>query len=92
MANSKSALKRILQNEIRRDRNRSARTAMRTSIKGVRRALDLGEIDKAVELLPVAIKTIDVTARKRVIHRNTADRTKSRLVRAVAAAKASASA
>jgi ribosomal protein S20 len=40
----------------------------------------------------VAIKTIDVTARKRVIHRNTADRTKSRLVRAVAAAKASASA
>ena len=90
MANSKSALKRIRQNEVRRERNRSARSAMRTSIKGVRRALELEDPSKALELLPEAVRIIDVTARKSVIHRNTADRTKSRLVRAVAAAQASA--
>ncbi len=88
MANSKSALKRIRQNEIRRDRNRAARSEMRTSIKNVRRAIELGELEQAAELLPQAVKTIDVTARKGVIHRNTADRTKSRLVRAVARAQA----
>ena len=88
MANSKSALKRIRQNEVRRDRNRSARSAMRTTIKSVRRAIELGELTKASELLPEAVRIIDVTARKRVIHQNTADRTKSRLVRAVATAQA----
>ena len=87
MANSKSALKRIRQNEVRRDKNRAVRTEMRNSIKGVRKAIELGEAAKAAELLPAAVRTIDVTARKSVIHRNNADRTKSRLVRAVAAAQ-----
>jgi small subunit ribosomal protein S20 len=86
MANTKSAEKRQRQNEKRRMRNKAARSRMRTAIKGVRSALQEGEADKARELLPEAIRVIDVTRRKNVIHANTAARTKSRLTRAVNAA------
>ena len=89
MANSKSALKRIRQNEKRRERNRAARTRMRSAVKQVRRALDAGDVDKAEQLLPEAIRILDVSARKCVVHANKAARSKSRLIQAVRRAKAS---
>lgn len=90
MANIKSALKRIRQNEKRRDRNRAVRSEMRNAVKRVQRAIEAGEIEKAEELLPEAIRVIDVTARKNVVHPNKAARSKSRLIQAVRRAKASA--
>lgn len=84
MANTKSAEKRMRQNEERRQRNRSHRSRMRTAIKRLRAAVDAGETDKARELLPQAIRVIDKTAQKGVIHDNTAARYKSRLSQAVA--------
>lgn len=84
MANTKSAEKRIRQNELRRQRNRSHRSRMRTAIKRLRAAVDAGEADKARELLPQAIRVIDRSAQKGVIHGNTAARYKSRLSQAVA--------
>jgi small subunit ribosomal protein S20 len=84
MANTKSAEKRILQNERRRQRNRSHRSRLRTAIKRLRVAVDAGEAEKARELLPEAIRVIDKTAQKGVIHDNTAARYKSRLSQAVA--------
>ena len=90
MANIKSAIKRNRQNEIRRERNRAAQSTMRTAVKNVRTSLEKGEVDEAKAQLPAAVESIDVTARKGVIHRNTAARTKSRLVRAVQAADAPA--
>lgn len=84
MANTKSAEKRILQNERRRQRNRSHRSRLRTAIKRLRAAVDAGEAEKARELLPEAIRVIDKTAQKGVIHDNTAARYKSRLSQAVA--------
>jgi small subunit ribosomal protein S20 len=89
MANSKSALKRIRQNEKRRERNRAARTRMRSAVKQVRRALEAGDVEKAEQLLPEAIRILDVTARKNVVHANTVARSKSRLIQAVRRAKAS---
>lgn len=88
MANSKSALKRIRQNENRRERNRAARTRMRSAVKQVRRALEAGDVEKAEQLLPEAIRILDVTARKKVVHANMAARSKSRLVQAVRRARA----
>jgi small subunit ribosomal protein S20 len=87
MANTKSAEKRIRQNEVRRERNRADRSRMRTEVKRIRTALAAGEVAKAEELLPTVLSTIDRTARKAVVHRNAAARTKSRLVKAVRAAK-----
>jgi small subunit ribosomal protein S20 len=43
-----------------------------------------GDASKAQELLPGTLELIDSTAQKKVIHRNAAARTKSRLSRAVA--------
>lgn len=83
MANIKSAEKRIHQNERRRQRNRANRTRLRTAIKRLRSAIESGDAEQAKELLPDTLQVIDVTARKGVIHRNTAARHKSRLTKAV---------
>jgi small subunit ribosomal protein S20 len=89
MANTKSAEKRIRQSAKRNERNRAARSAMRTAVKKVRGAVEAGDAQQAESLLREAVQVIDRTVTKNVVHRNTAARTKSRLVKAVrAAAKA----
>jgi small subunit ribosomal protein S20 len=72
----------------RRVRNRAARGEMRTAIKKVRGALAGSDAAAAQTALQSAVQIIDRTAKKHVVHRNTAARTKSRLAKA--AAKASA--
>ncbi len=89
MANIKSAEKRIGQTERDRERNRSQRSRMRRAVRQLREAVSAGDVSKAQELLPETLKLIDSTAQKKVIHRNAAARTKSRLTRAVAGLEAS---
>ena len=84
MANTKSANKRIRQTETRRARNRAHRSRMRAAVRKVRAAVDAGDKTEAQTSLEETIRLVDSTAGKGVIHRNAADRTKSRLVRAVA--------
>ncbi len=86
MANTKSAEKRMRQSAERRERNRGARSKMRTAIKKVRGALASGDAQAAQDALRSAVQVIDRTAKKHVVHGNTAARTKSRLTRAVASA------
>lgn len=84
MANIKSAVKRIERSAKQRRRNRAQRSRMRGAIRDVRLAVTEGDQAKAQELLPDTLKLVDSTAQKKVIHRNAAARTKSRLTRAVA--------
>ncbi len=84
MANSPSAEKRSRQNIVRRDRNRAARSRLRTAVKRLRAEVDAGNKSGAEELLGSTLSLVDSTARKGVIHANAAARTKSRLTRAVA--------
>ena len=84
MANTKSAEKRIRQNAKERERNRGQRSTLRTAVKKLRSAIDSGDAKQAGELLPQTLKVLDSTAQKKVIHANTAARTKSRLTRTVA--------
>ena len=72
MANIKSAIKRNRQNEVRRSRNRSFRSEMRTLVKSAR---DSGTLEDTA----AAIKKIDRAAAKGIIHANKASREKSRL-------------
>jgi small subunit ribosomal protein S20 len=88
MANHKSAVKRIRQNEKRRAINRASRSAMRTEIKKLRTALTLGDVEKAQQVLPAIVSVLDRSIQKGVLHRNAAARYKSRLTRRVAAAAA----
>ncbi|KAB2964086.1 MAG: 30S ribosomal protein S20 [Thermoanaerobaculia bacterium] len=83
MANTKSAKKRAAKSALQREKNRAARSTMRTAVKKVRKAVGRGDAQAAEASLAEAISTVDRTAQKGVVHRNTAARTKSRLSAAV---------
>jgi small subunit ribosomal protein S20 len=87
VANIKSQMKRIRQNERRRVRNKAVRSELKTREK--RAVLAAGTEDEAA-LLQVAQKRIDKAATKGVIHKNAAARRKSRLMKRVAKAGAPA--
>ena len=91
MANLPSSKKRIRQDAKRRARNRWRLKAMRAVLKDLESKLQHGNADEANAAFRVAAKTLDRTAQRGTIHRNTAARTKSRLARRVKA-KALASA
>jgi len=82
MANHKSALKRIRQNDKARLRNRFHRVRMRTFIRKFRTAVDEGDLDAARENLAISVRLVRRTKSRGVIHRNTADRMVSRLNKA----------
>ncbi len=85
MANHKSALKKIRQDEKRRIRNKTVRTRYRNLIKAVRVAVASGDNERAKEALTMAAPYLQRAASKGVIHRNKAARTISRLTTQVEA-------
>ncbi len=87
MPNTKSAKKRLQQNIARRARNRSVKSTVRTQIRKVRAAVAAGDVAASDAEFRLAVKKLDQAAAKRVIHRNTAARTKSRLSAAIKAVK-----
>jgi small subunit ribosomal protein S20 len=80
LANTRSAQKRIRQNERRRLRNRAVRSAVRGSVKSAREALGGKSADSATAVRE-AIRALDRAVTQGVIHRNTAARRKSSLAR-----------
>lgn len=85
MANHKSALKRIRQNEKRRLHNRTYRSRVRTFVKKARISIASGDVDAAKEATLQAIVDLDKAASRGVIHPNNAARRKSRLMKQLAA-------
>lgn len=80
MANIKSQIKRNRQNEKRRARNRRVRSELATRTKVAVTAVDEGA-DDADEKVKAAIKRLDKAAQQGVLHKNTAARKKSRLIK-----------
>jgi small subunit ribosomal protein S20 len=83
LANHKSALKRIKQNEKKNERNKHVRSTLRTFIKRVREAVAGNDVAVAKEALEAAIPVIDSAASKGVIHSSNASRNVSRLTKLV---------
>jgi small subunit ribosomal protein S20 len=83
MANTASSRKSARTSEIRRKRNASMASTMRTAIKNVKKAVAGGDKAAAAAALNASMSKIDRTAAKGVIHRNAAARHKSRLAQAV---------
>jgi len=81
MPNVKSAEKRLRQNEKRRERNRAEKSKMRTAIKKAETAISDSDAAAAKTAVLDACKALDKTAQKGVVHKNMADRKKSRLVK-----------
>jgi small subunit ribosomal protein S20 len=76
MANHKSALKRIRQNEKRRMHNKYYAKTTRNAIKELRNETDKEE---AVKKYPEVSSMIDRLAKKNIIHKNKASNLKSKL-------------
>ena len=87
MANIKSAMKRVRQNEKRRVHNRTSVAGTRTRIRRVKALIQSGELDQAQTALYEAAKSLDKAAEKGVIHKNNAARRKSRLFKMLNTAK-----
>lgn len=77
MANIKSQIKRIRTNEVARLRNKSVKSALKTSIRQFRTAAESGDRDAAFDALKVASRQLDKAASKGVIHANQAANKKS---------------
>ena len=83
MANNKSAKKRILVTETKTARNKSIKSAVKTSIKKVETAVANKNKEEAQAALTAAISTITKAANKGVYHKNNAARKVSRLTKLV---------
>ena len=79
MANSAQARKRARQAENRRQRNASQRSALRTHVKNVLKAVAAGDAEAAQAAYRTAVPIIDKSVGKGLIHRNKAARHKTRL-------------
>lgn len=82
MANTRSAIKRMRQAEVRKVRNSAVRSTVRTAIKKLREAV-ANKDPAATELLANATRTIDKAASKGVLPVNAASRKISRLAKSV---------
>lgn len=76
---SKSVLKNIRQTERRTAVNRMNRTRVRTAMRQMRGAISGGDAAAAAKLAPATFSAIDKAIQKGTLHRNTANRYKSRL-------------
>ena len=83
MANIKSQIKRNLQNERRRLRNKAARSEIKTRVKRAVATAEVGAEDSS-EALRLAVKKLDKAAAKGIIHKNQAANRKSSLMRRLA--------
>ncbi len=83
MANHKSAIKRARQNVKRNERNRQQRSRMRTILKCAETAIAEKNEEKAKTCLLDAVRILDKSASRGLIHRNKAARRKSILTKKV---------
>ena len=85
MANTKSAKKAIKVQERRRVRNQQVKTRVRSSFKKANAAVGAKD-SEAADGVKEAISQIDKAVAKGIIHKNTAARKKSRLMKKLNAA------
>jgi small subunit ribosomal protein S20 len=80
----KSAKKAMRKSLAANERNRASRSQLRTAIKKVRAAATAKDAEVA---FTEAVRLLDRAGRKNLVHKNTANRTKSRLAKFVTTKK-----
>lgn len=86
MPKTRSAKKRVEVIRKRTERNRRLKSALRTTIKRFEQALAAGAVEEARAKLHRALVAIDKAVTKGILHKNTAARKKSRLMKKMNAA------
>jgi small subunit ribosomal protein S20 len=84
MANTKSAAKRARQTALRTLHNKSVLTGLKRQQKKVQIAVASGDIAKARVELSLLSARLDKAAKRGIVHKNLANRRKSRAAKAVA--------
>ena len=87
MPNSKSAKKDLINSERNRARNVSVKSRLKT-LRSKAQAAITGDAATSAAPVQLALTAFDAAATKGIIHRNTAARRKSRLMKRVNAAQA----
>jgi small subunit ribosomal protein S20 len=88
MPNIASAKKRLRQSLVRRARNRSTKSELKTRIRKVLELAKVGDSEKTEAEFRVTVKKLDQAAAARIIHPNRASRLKSRISARLKATKA----
>ncbi|MCL8024691.1 30S ribosomal protein S20 [Nocardioides bruguierae] len=83
MANIKSQIKRIKQNNKRHERNKAVKSELKTAIRRFNEAFEAGDAT-AVEKARFATKKLDKAVSKGVIHKNQAANRKSSIAKKAA--------
>ena len=83
MANTAQAKKRARQNEATRNRNTSLRSALRSAVRNVKKAIVAGDKAAATKEFQAQQSVIDRIADKKIVHKNLASRSKHRLAHAI---------
>lgn len=81
MANIKSQIKRNRQNEKRRLRNKSVKSALKTAVRKFNEASASGDNEQAQALMREASRKLDKAVSKGVIHKNQAANRKSAIAK-----------
>jgi len=85
MANTKSAAKRAKQTVVRTAQNRTALSAIKTYTKNFDAAIKSGKKEESKASLVVLVSALDKAVNDGRVHKNLADRRKSRLAKKIAA-------
>ena len=81
MPNIKSAIKRVKISEKKNLRNRMIKSSLRTANRKYATAIASGDAKAAAALLPVTVAAVDKAAGKGILHKNAANRRKSRMAK-----------
>ena len=79
MPNIKSAKKRVLVSKVNNERNKMAKSALKTTLKKFEAAVAEGNNEQADSAYKAAVKSIDQAVNKGILHKNNAARKKSSL-------------
>lgn len=82
MANIKSAIKRIKTSKRDNIRNKKAKLSIKNAIRSAQDAI-INKKAEAMDLIKKAVSIIDKHSNKGIIHKNTASRKKSSLMRKI---------
>ena len=83
MAITKSAKKALRQNISRKKRNIIRKKNLKSVLKQAQGLIAQKKIKEAKEMLPQIYKTLDKSAKTKIIKKNTASRKKSRITKAI---------
>ena len=77
MPNIKSSKKDVLRTAIRNEKNRAAKSVLKSTLKKFDAAMEEGNREQADSAYKAAVKTIDESVKKGILHKNNAAHKKS---------------